>query len=214
MSPTGSARVRFFRRMYSTMNRTEAFHIMGISPTSSNAEIQARYRELAKQFHPDRNPNGGQHFQHITAAYELIRSGKAETSWDSGDHPKAEAQHDPQSGRMHSSSPDFPMLYVLGLLGASALMLMVAQCIISWDRHRHPTGAELRAEMSARIRMLRLDGLYHNRSNSLHMAEFAYRSELAKKQNVIMDATSCPENVLPIAGVSTPIASERCELCD
>lgn len=67
----------------------------------------------------------GQRFQQITAAYGLLRSGKSQASWDGTSHRPSEEEephhtpYEPPDSRWHSSPPDFPTLYVLGLLGAN-----------------------------------------------------------------------------------------------
>eukprot|EP00667_Euglena_gracilis_P014783 EG_transcript_15343 len=168
----------------------------------------------------------GQRFQQITAAYGLLRSGKSQASWDGTSHRPSEEEephhtpYEPPDSRWHSSPPDFPTLYVLGLLGASAMMLVLASYIISWDRRRQSARATF-PEMSTHARMLRLDSLYHNRPNSLRMAEFAYRSELAQRTPVHA-AAHCPREAATPAAAPRPTPppagahvcrNDRYELC-
>lgn len=60
--------------------REAAYATLGLDETASEDEIKARYRRLAKESHPDRNPGDSaaeERFIRITAAYEVLRS-KAE----------------------------------------------------------------------------------------------------------------------------------------
>jgi hypothetical protein len=54
-----------------------AFEILGIPPSSSIKKIKRQYRELARQFHPDINPEPETHkrFEEINRAYEFIIKG-------------------------------------------------------------------------------------------------------------------------------------------
>ncbi len=51
------------------------YDILEIQPTASQSDIKQAYRRLAKQHHPDRNPEGDSHEQitQINAAYEVLR---------------------------------------------------------------------------------------------------------------------------------------------
>lgn len=48
------------------------YEILGISPSAGNNEIKAAFRHLAKLYHPDKNPNGKEHFEKILVAYEVL----------------------------------------------------------------------------------------------------------------------------------------------
>ena len=53
------------------------YDILQVTPDSSNAEIKAAYRRLARKFHPDINPASADKFKDITEAYStLINSEK------------------------------------------------------------------------------------------------------------------------------------------
>jgi hypothetical protein len=57
--------------------REAAFEVLGLDETATEDEIKSRYRRLAKENHPDRNPGdeaAQQRFIRITAAYETLRS--------------------------------------------------------------------------------------------------------------------------------------------
>ena len=63
----------------------DPYRALGVSKDSSDAEIKRAYRKLARQYHPDRNPNdtaAEERFKSIQNAYELIGSIEARRDWD------------------------------------------------------------------------------------------------------------------------------------
>lgn len=55
----------------------DPYKVLGVSPDASDDEIKQAYRRLAKQYHPDRNPNdpvAAKKMQEINAAYEQIKN--------------------------------------------------------------------------------------------------------------------------------------------
>ena len=63
----------------------DPYRALGVSKDSSDAEIKRAYRKLARQYHPDRNPNDTaleERFKSIQTAYESIGSSEARREWD------------------------------------------------------------------------------------------------------------------------------------
>ena len=57
-----------------------AYRILGVSSDASDAQIKRNYRRLARQYHPDRNPNdeaAEERFKSIQTAYEQVGSMEA-----------------------------------------------------------------------------------------------------------------------------------------
>ena len=48
------------------------YQILGINTTATNDEIKTAFRKLAKLYHPDKNPNTKEMFEHILLAYEVL----------------------------------------------------------------------------------------------------------------------------------------------
>ncbi|XP_067624650.1 dnaJ homolog subfamily A member 2 [Eurosta solidaginis] len=54
------------------MESVELYEILGVNKNSTDAEIKKNYRKLAKEFHPDKNPEAGDKFKEISFAYEIL----------------------------------------------------------------------------------------------------------------------------------------------
>lgn len=63
------------------------YEILGVSKTASAKEIQSAYRKLAKQYHPDVNPNNAEaeeRFKQIGAAYAILTDPEKRRDFDNG----------------------------------------------------------------------------------------------------------------------------------
>jgi molecular chaperone DnaJ len=61
------------------MSGLDYYRILGVSPRTSLEEVRRRYRALAMQYHPDRNPDNPEaaaHFRQVVEAFEAIQSAK------------------------------------------------------------------------------------------------------------------------------------------
>lgn len=51
---------------------TKLYDLLHVSPNATDDELKRSYRKLAKEYHPDKNPNHGDKFKEISAAYEIL----------------------------------------------------------------------------------------------------------------------------------------------
>jgi hypothetical protein len=86
----------------------DPFLILGVPPGASERELAAAYRELAKEWHPDRRGAAGQgRMAEINAAYELLRAGVREP-------PPAEQRTAPRRPRGRGGWLSEPVRRALG----------------------------------------------------------------------------------------------------
>lgn len=63
----------------------DPYEILGVSRTASPDDIKKAYRRLAKQYHPDRNPNdpsAADRFKQVQAAYEVLGDAARRAQFD------------------------------------------------------------------------------------------------------------------------------------
>ena len=58
------------------------YKILGLQQTASQEEIKDAYRELAKKFHPDKNPNSIDRFKRINEAYKILSDPQKRKQYD------------------------------------------------------------------------------------------------------------------------------------
>ncbi|MDX2173642.1 MAG: DnaJ domain-containing protein [Bacteroidota bacterium] len=58
------------------------YEILGLSNQANLSEIKIAFRKLAKLYHPDKNPNGIEHFAKVLKAYEVLSDPNLKASYD------------------------------------------------------------------------------------------------------------------------------------
>jgi curved DNA-binding protein len=67
------------------MTNRDPYEILGVGRSATPEEIKKAYRRLAKQYHPDRNPNeksAEKHFKEVHAAYEVLGDPQRRAQYD------------------------------------------------------------------------------------------------------------------------------------
>lgn len=60
--------------------------ILGVSQTATETEIRKAFRNLAKKYHPDINPQAGEKFREINMAYEILSDETKRRQYDESFH--------------------------------------------------------------------------------------------------------------------------------
>jgi DnaJ family protein A protein 2 len=64
------------------MGDVDLYQILGVSKSASSNEIKKAYHRLAKEFHPDKNPEEGERFKEISFAYEVLSNPEKKEIFD------------------------------------------------------------------------------------------------------------------------------------
>ncbi|CAL1528068.1 unnamed protein product [Lymnaea stagnalis] len=54
------------------MADNKLYELLGVSRNATETDLKKAYRKLAKEFHPDKNPDAGEKFKEISFAYEVL----------------------------------------------------------------------------------------------------------------------------------------------
>lgn len=80
--------------------KRDYYDILGVSRNATPEEIKSAYRRLAKEYHPDRNPNNRaeaeEKFKELSEAYEVLADREKRRLYDTYGHEGVSAQFGPE----------------------------------------------------------------------------------------------------------------------
>ena len=90
------------------MAKRDYYDVLGVTKAANEADLKSSFRRLAKDHHPDRNPNdasAGQKFQEINEAYEVLKDPQKRAAYDQYGHAAFEGGRG--QGAQGGFGPDF-----------------------------------------------------------------------------------------------------------
>ena len=72
-----------------SVDKRDYYEVLGVSKSASDSDIKKAYRKLAKQYHPDANPDNKEaeaKFKEITEAYEVLSDADKKSAYDRYGH--------------------------------------------------------------------------------------------------------------------------------
>ncbi len=91
------------------MAKADYYQLLGIDRGASGDEIKSAYRKLAKQYHPDRNPDDAeaeQKFKEISESYDVLKDDQKRAAYDQFGHAAFESGAGGPGGGFSSSFAD------------------------------------------------------------------------------------------------------------
>lgn len=64
---------------------TDPYRVLGVNPSASDKDIKKAYRKLARELHPDQNPNNPQaeaRFKEVSAAFDVLGNPERRALYD------------------------------------------------------------------------------------------------------------------------------------
>ena len=66
--------------------KRDYYDLLGVDKSADEADLKRAYRELARKYHPDLNPEGAETFKHINEAYAVLSDPRERSRYDRWGH--------------------------------------------------------------------------------------------------------------------------------
>ena len=96
----------------------DPYTVLGVGRDATDAEIKRQYRKLARQHHPDRNPDDAaaeEMFKSIQAAYDKVGTKDARSRYDESKRMEDFFQNNPRNRNSNFSGfevPDLSLIHI------------------------------------------------------------------------------------------------------
>lgn len=146
--------------------RTDFYAVLGLDPTASAAEVDLAYRRLAKELHPDRNPDlvgAADRFAAVVRAKEILGDPSTRRAYDASrvEAGRTAGTTAPVGDRLATppSRPSRPPMARGPRLGIAAALLALGLAMAVWATVGHlRAGAAERGTLTARGAIAEVDG--------------------------------------------------------
>lgn len=145
------------------MNRAEINHyaVLGLDSDCTTAQIRAAYRLLAKQYHPDLNPNSAAAMaqtQAINAAYEVLSDAERRAVYDAELAAKIRTAPSRAAGKIKGNVSQEVQLRLEEFLRGARLQVRVIEPSAAGDQETYELEVPSETAPGARFRIARTGG--------------------------------------------------------
>ena len=103
-----------------SVDKRDYYEVLGVSKSASDSDIKKAYRKLAKQYHPDANPDNKEaeaKFKEITEAYEVLSDADKKSAYDRYGHAAFENGAGAGAGGFGGGFGDFDINDIFDMFG-------------------------------------------------------------------------------------------------